>query len=59
MNMKALFSKKSTLQSEPKANATRTPDAKLDFEALDACVGGRADDEGVGCYARSIQSRAH
>lgn len=59
MNIKALFSKKRTMQPEPKANAMRAPDAKLDLDALDACVGGRADDDGVGCYARSIQPRTH
>ncbi len=31
----------------------------LDLDALDECVGGRGDAEGVGCYVHSTQSKVH
>jgi hypothetical protein len=39
--------------SEPAKSAATS--VKLDFDALDDCVGGKPDVEGVGCYVRSTQ----
>jgi hypothetical protein len=59
MNLKYLFSKKSThakSSADVRVSATLS---KLDIDALDSCVGGRASAEGVGCYLQSEQSRVH
>ena len=60
MNLKSLFSRKSS-QPAPRSEPTRehAPASRLDLDALDACVGGRAETDGVGCYARTVQQRVH
>jgi hypothetical protein len=55
MNIRQLFAKKSAPQSNRQPSET----LKIDACALDACVGGRMETDGVGVYLRSTESRAH
>jgi hypothetical protein len=32
---------------------------KIDLDALEDCVGGKPESEGVGCYVQSTQPHAH
>jgi len=59
MNLKNLFSRKSNTTAAPDRIERRGPSAKLDVDALDACVGGRGPTDGVGCYMQGDQSRVH
>jgi hypothetical protein len=60
MNLKSLFSRKpKTPIAERAPDTERSPVGSLDLDALDACVGGRAETDGVGCYLRSEQPRVH
>jgi hypothetical protein len=59
MFLKNPFAKKATEVTNVKSTAPLAPSMKLDIEALDSCVGGRAETEGVGCYLRSTPTSAH
>lgn len=58
MNLRNLFSKKATRPSPPAA-VEMGRETKLDLAALDGCVGGRMETNGVDCYVRSTQTPAH
>jgi hypothetical protein len=60
MKLRDLFSRKpevNTIAVEPAEIIGST--VKLDLDALDACVGGKADTDGVGCYVHSTRSNVH
>ncbi len=56
MKLKSLFSRKPVASTADPA-LRQTEEARLDLDALDACVGGRVDEQGVGCYGRADQAR--
>jgi hypothetical protein len=60
MNLRSLFTKKQTsaVPSERRGEEARSHE-RLDLDLLDACVGGRSETDGVGCYAHSSQPRVH
>jgi hypothetical protein len=62
MKLKELFSKTPTQVASSESaqvNNGSSASAKLDLDALDDCVGGRAETEGVGCYLNSTKPRLH
>jgi hypothetical protein len=59
MKFKDLFTKKSTETATSEQAPPVASNAHLNLDALDDCVGGRAETEGVGCYALSTQPRLH
>jgi len=57
MKLRDWFRKQPSEAAGSEPVETTTTIARLDLDALDACVGGRTETEGVGCYARSTQPR--
>ncbi len=49
------FGSKGTDAGSTESSQSAPTSVKLDFDALDDCVGGKPDVEGVGCYVRSTQ----
>jgi hypothetical protein len=55
MKLKELLAMNLSPAPQPEAELSMTVNMALDLEALDDCVGGRAETEGVGCYVHSDQ----
>lgn len=55
LNFRHLFAKKAPPKAEPSHSAL----PKMDLSAMDHCVGGRMETDGVGCYLRSVPPPAH
>jgi hypothetical protein len=53
------FSRKSGNPTQAKPEEAPPSVQRLDASALDACVGGRAATDGIGCYVQSEQHRAY
>jgi hypothetical protein len=45
--------------AEPNPEVPSAAHEELHLEALEQCVGGRSDSQGVGCYLQSTPSQAH
>jgi hypothetical protein len=56
---KDLFTIKRGQTDPPAETQSSAPHAALELDALDDCVGGRSETDGVGCYVHSTQSTAH
>ncbi len=59
MKFKNLFRTKKREISVSSRHADQPPMHKIDLDSLDACVGGRGETEGVGCYMQSGRTGAH
>lgn len=59
MKLKDLFMTKPQRTAQPDERQTIAPNTTLDLDALDDCVGGRAETDGVGCYVNFTQPSAH
>ena len=61
MNLRTLFSRKPSRDGAvERSDRTDTgPVSELTMDSLDACVGGREEANGVGCYMRSTPTQAH
>jgi hypothetical protein len=55
MNIRQLFAKK----PPPAQPSSGTAPRRLDVDALDHCVGGRMETDGVACYLRSTPPPQH
>jgi hypothetical protein len=59
MNIRSLFERKPKGPSVPVVADGYAVQRRLDVDALDACVGGRTQTDGVDCYLHSEQPRDH
>jgi hypothetical protein len=60
MNLKQLFTRKNReAVAQPAEAAGVVVPTELDLDALEDCVGGRAEADDVGCYAQSTGSNVH
>jgi hypothetical protein len=55
MKLRRLFVRDSTDDAPADPIDAAAPSTQLDLDALDDCIGGRAETDGVGCYAHSTQ----
>ena len=53
VSLKFLFARKAQRDTTEVASSSPKQEQKLELTDLDACVGGRPEVDGVGCYSRA------